>query len=104
MKINRAQALKRFTVEIEFDDGLIATVDLSNLAGKGVFAVWAAPGAFEDCTVGSGGELMWRCGVDLCADALYLKATGKRLSEVCGPDSETKNSGGCLAHQEHEHA
>jgi hypothetical protein len=81
-KIAKARALGGFRVALRFDDGDEATVDLSDLAGRGVFAAWSVPGEFERLTIGSAGELTWPCGVDLCPDALYLQGTGRSVSEV----------------------
>jgi len=64
------------------DDGVSGTVDLSDLAGKGVFALWRDRSAFEQVRVGSSGELVWGGQIDLCPDALCLKATGKKAEEV----------------------
>jgi hypothetical protein len=57
-------------------------VDLSHLAGKGVFGIWRDRRAFESVRIGSSGELVWSDQVDLCPDALYLKATGKRPEDL----------------------
>jgi hypothetical protein len=81
-RILTARPLGGFRVALEFDDDTVATVDLSDLAGRGVFAAWTVPGTFERLAVGSAGELTWTCGVDLCPDALYLRATGKTVSEL----------------------
>ncbi len=81
-KIVRVRAAGDFRVELRFDDGVEGTVDLSDLAGRGVFAAWSTPGEFEKVTAGNGDELVWSCGVDLCADALYLRATGKNPSDL----------------------
>jgi hypothetical protein len=81
-RIAAARPLDGFRVALRFDDGTEATVDLSDLAGRGVFAAWTAPGAFQNLVIGSAGELAWACGVDLCPDALYLRATGQRAGEV----------------------
>jgi len=82
MRIKTVRPLGRYRLELEFSDGTSGQVDLGHLAGSGVFAAWEAPGAFEDVSVGSGGEASWNCGVDLCADALYLRLTGKRAEDL----------------------
>ena len=62
-------------------------VDLSHLAGKGVFAVWDKEGVFAEVTLGPHGAIEWPGDVDLCPDALYLRLTGKQPEEVfAGPD------------------
>jgi len=57
-------------------------VDLSDLVGKGVFALWSDHHAFEQVRIGSFGELAWGDQIDLCPDSLYLKVTGKNPEEV----------------------
>jgi hypothetical protein len=81
-KIVKVKALPNYTLELEFDDGLSGTVDLSSLAGKGVFAFWREENTFEQVRIGSAGELIWSDRVDLCPDALYFKMTGKKPEEV----------------------
>jgi hypothetical protein len=81
-KITHVEVLQAYRLELTFDDGTSGTVDLSDLAGKGVFACWNDRAAFAQVRVGSSGELVWGNQVDLCPDALYLKATGKKPEEV----------------------
>ncbi|MBN2494934.1 MAG: DUF2442 domain-containing protein [Deltaproteobacteria bacterium] len=82
MRLTQVKAAKRYTLELEFDDGVCGVVDLGDLAGKGVFKAWEEAGAFESVEIGSGGEVNWPCGVDLCADALYLRLTGKSVEDI----------------------
>lgn len=82
MRIVAVRPEARYRVWLSFDDGTEGVVDLGDLAGKGVFAAWGSGDAFEGVTVGSGGELAWACGVDLCADALYLRLTGKSPEDI----------------------
>lgn len=57
-------------------------VDLSHLAGRGVFRAWDTPGAFEAVHISPDGSVSWGGGLDLCPDALYLRLTGKSPEEV----------------------
>lgn len=57
-------------------------VDLSDLVGKGVFAVWEDDREFQKVHVGPGGEIGWSEEIDLCPDAVYLKLTGKKPEEL----------------------
>lgn len=82
MKITGIQPAGRYRLRVEFDDGVAGIVDLSDLSGRGVFNAWETPGAFESVGIGSGGEAIWDCGVDYCADAMYLRLTGKSVEEV----------------------
>jgi hypothetical protein len=81
-RISKVKALQEFRLELEFDDGVSGTVDLSGLVGKGVFALWCDPRAFEQFRIGSSGELAWGDQIDLCPDALYLKVTRKTPEDL----------------------
>jgi hypothetical protein len=81
-RISKVKVLPDYHLELEFDDGVSGTVDLSEAVGKGVFAVWRDPLVFEQVRIGSSGELVWGEQVDLCPDALYLKVTGKKPEDI----------------------
>ena len=81
-RISKVKVLPKYRLELEFDDGICGTVDLSEHVGKGVFALWRDPLVFEDVRIGSAGELVWGEKIDLCPDALYLKVTGKKPEDV----------------------
>ena len=81
-RLKKAKALEAFRVSLEFDDGKAGIVDLSHLAGKGVFRMWNDRKAFEAVTIGLAGELRWGDQIDLCPDSLYLKVTGKSPEEI----------------------
>ena len=70
------RALSGFRLCLRYDNGVEGEVDLSDLAGRGVFALWDEPGAFECASIGPGGEIRWSDQVDLCPDALYMRMTG----------------------------
>jgi hypothetical protein len=81
-RISKVKVLPGYRLELEFDDGVSGIVDLSEAVGKGVFALWCDPLAFEQVRIGSSGELTWGEKVDLCPDALYLKITGKEPEDL----------------------
>ncbi len=81
-KITQVEVLPGYRLQSTFDDGSAGAVDLSDLAGKGVFTCWSDTAAFAQVRVGSFGELVWGDQVDLCPDSLYLKVTGKEPEEV----------------------
>jgi hypothetical protein len=81
-KITKVRVLNDYRLELEFDDGVEGMVNLVELVGKGVFALWRDRQAFEQVRIGSSGELVWGEQVDLCPDALYLKVTGKKPEDV----------------------
>lgn len=82
MKITAAKPLPNYRLELRFDDGVAGVVDLSTLVGRGVFVAWNTPGVFEQVTITDRGAVAWPGELDLCPDALYLQATGKRVDEV----------------------
>jgi len=81
-KITKVKALEDYRLELTFDDGVFGTVDLADLVGKGVFALWRDRHVFQQVRIGSSGELIWGDQVDLCPDSLYLKVTGKKPEEL----------------------
>jgi hypothetical protein len=81
-KVSKVKALQGYSLELEFDDGASGTVDLSDLAGKGVFTLWNDHSRFEQVRVGPSGEVVWGEEVDLCPDALYLRVTGKKPEDL----------------------
>jgi hypothetical protein len=74
--------LPGYRLDLTFDDGVSGIVDLSHLPGKGVFESWRDPSFFEQVRIGAQGELLWGDLIDLCPDALYLKATGKSPEDI----------------------
>jgi hypothetical protein len=81
-KITKIKVLEGYSLELTFDDGVSGTVNLSDLVGKGVFALWQDYDAFKKVCIGSSGELVWDEQVDLCPDSLYLKVTGKKPEDI----------------------
>ena len=82
MKIVHAKPLPDFRLEVAFDDGETGVVDLSHLAGRGVFEAWNMPDVFESVRVTEFGAVEWPGELDLCPDSLYLKMTGRLPIEL----------------------
>lgn len=81
-RIKEFKTLPKYQILIRFEDGVEGTVDLSHLAGHGIFAEWLEKGRFESVQIGASGELKWGENIDLCPDSLYLKITGKKPGEL----------------------
>jgi len=76
-RINEVKPLENFKVWLKFSDGTEGTVDLSELAGKGVFSVWEDPTIFQAVFVDSETHtIAWPGGIDLCPDSLYAEVSG----------------------------
>ncbi len=82
MKITAAKPLENYKLFLRFDDGVSGTVDLGDIAGRGVFGAWKRDGMFEQVRITELGALEWPGELDLCADALYLKLTSKQPEDV----------------------
>lgn len=82
MKLVKIEPKKQFHLFISFEDGVSGEVDLSTLAGKGVFAAWLEPGVFEQVELAEGGYPKWPGEIDLCPDSLYMQLTRKHPEEV----------------------
>ena len=67
--------LDNYRIWVKYSDGAEGIVDLTHLAGKGVFALWNDSQAFQDVHIGPSGEIAWSDEIDLCPDALYLRIT-----------------------------
>jgi hypothetical protein len=68
---------------VEFDDGEAGEVDLSHLAGRGVFAAWEDRTFFEKVRINPEYRAVtWENDLDLCPDSLYLRLTGKTPAAI----------------------
>lgn len=67
------EAREDFRVWVRFEDGLEGEVDLSDLAGKGVFKRWVDnPSEFAQVSVDpASGTIVWPGGLDVAPDRLY---------------------------------
>lgn len=86
------EPLKEYHLRVKFSDGIEGDVDLSDFAGKGVFALWNDYNQFEKVTIGSGGELVWNEQVDMDGLGIYLKLTGKKPEDVLPKLREISNA------------
>ena len=76
------KALPQYRIWLRYDDGVQGEVDLSDVAGRGVFQAWANPAVFGAVRLASHGAIEWSPDLDLCPDAMYLRLTGKAVEEV----------------------
>jgi uncharacterized protein DUF2442 len=82
LKPTLVRPLPNYCIYLEFSDGTKGEVDLSDLAGKGVFAIWNDYRFFQKVYIGSHREIKWNDDIELCSDSLYLKLTGKSPEEL----------------------
>ena len=76
------EARPNYRIYLEFSDGAKGEVDLSNLAGRGVFVAWQDSEFFEQVHIGNHREIKWNEELELCPDSLYLTLTERPVEEV----------------------
>jgi len=65
-------ALTGYRIKINFADGISGIVDLSHLAGKGVFKVWENDDFFSKVYINSESDaIAWNEELELCPNTLY---------------------------------
>lgn len=82
-KVVEVKPLEGFRLRVKFSDGTEGEANLSDIAGKGVFAKLKDGNYFNSVFVdGETHTVAWPGGLDLCPDSLYAEITGKELSSV----------------------
>jgi hypothetical protein len=76
------KALPKYRVWLRYSDGAEGEVDLSHLAGKGVFKLWNAYENFEKVYISDAGAIAWSDMVEICPDSAYMRLTGKQVDEM----------------------
>ena len=71
-----------YRIWLRYSDGAAGEVDLSELAGGGVFSVWDDRTCFEAVYLTEYGAITWSEELELCPDALYMRLTGKSVAAV----------------------
>ena len=71
-----------FRIWLRYSDGTAGEVDLSDVAGRGVFEKWNEPGFFKKVYITATGAIAWGDEIDLCPESLYIDLTGKSVEDV----------------------
>ena len=67
---------------VRYSDGPEGEIDLSHLAGHGVFTAWDDRIYFEKVHVTEHRSIAWDDQIELCPDALYMELTGLTVEEL----------------------
>ncbi|MBU6412483.1 MAG: DUF2442 domain-containing protein [Planctomycetes bacterium] len=79
-RIAECRAIGNYQLWLRFSTGQTGEVDLSHLAGRGVFASWLQSGVFESVRIDPiSGTVSWPGGIDLDPDVLLHKIIGTPL-------------------------
>lgn len=79
------KALPNFRIWLRYNDGVEGEVDLSDLAGRGVFAAWNDLTFFNSVRLGAHGAIEWSPEIDICPDSMHLRITGKSVEALASP-------------------
>ena len=82
MKLVELSPRENYGLFLRYEDGIEGVVDLSSLAGRGVFALWLKPRVFEQAKLSDAGVPEWPGELDLCSDTHYMQLTGKSTEEI----------------------
>jgi len=82
IKVEKAVPRDDFKLWLRFNDGVEGIADLSDLAGRGVMRAWDDRSVFDAVTITESGAIEWPGEIDICADSLYLRVTGKQPEQL----------------------
>jgi hypothetical protein len=71
-----------FRIWVRYADGASGELDLSHLAGRGVFKAWENRAFFESVHLSEMGGVAWSDAIELCPDALYMRLTGQPIESL----------------------
>jgi hypothetical protein len=76
------KAIEPYILWVEYSDGTSGKVDLSHLAGRGVFEYWNQIDNFNKVRIGKEtGALEWNDEIDICPDSVYLDLKQKTFED-----------------------
>ena len=76
------KALGRYRIWLSYSDGVSGEIDLSDVAGKGIFKAWDDPGLFQKVHIAPHQAIAWTEDIELCPQSLYLELTGKDWEDL----------------------
>jgi hypothetical protein len=76
------KARANYRIWIRYSDGSEGEVDVSHLAGHGVFKLWEDEEKWKNVRIADDGAIRWSEKIELCPDATYMKLTGKSPEEL----------------------
>ena len=85
------EARDGFKIWVRFDDGVSGELDLSHLAGKGMFKAWDDSEFFKGVYVDEGHAIAWSEEFDICPDSAYMRIAGLTFEEMFPDFVKTAN-------------
>ena len=71
-----------YRIWLRYADGSAGEIDLSHLAGRGVFEAWKNRAFFEMIHIAPPGATAWGEDIELCPDALYIQLTKQAFDDL----------------------
>ena len=85
-RVVKIAPLPKYRLQVEFDDGVAGTIDLSGELTGEVFELLRDKAVFRQATVDEFGAVCWPNGPDLAPDAMYGELTGTPVSQSRPPE------------------
>jgi hypothetical protein len=84
MKVLEVKYLSDYTISIKFEHGIVGTIQLNDLVGKGIFKVLQDKSEFAKVYT-NGNSIAWSNELEIDAIAIYSELTGKNFGEILNP-------------------
>lgn len=85
MKLQEVTYQSDYTIQVKFTDGVIGSVDLTDLVEKGIFQVLKDKEKFSK-PYSTGYSIAWSEELEIDAATVYAEITGKHIEEVINPN------------------
>jgi hypothetical protein len=79
-RVIKVVALPQYRLRVEFDDGVVGTIDLSGELDGEVFRPLRDEAIFRQVMIDEFGAVCWPSGPDLASDAMHSQLTGELAS------------------------
>lgn len=85
MKLQEVTYQSDYTIQVKFTDGVVGSVDLTDLVEKGIFQVLKDKDKFSK-PYSTGFSIAWSEELEIDAATVYAEITGKHIEEVINPN------------------
>jgi len=73
-KLIEVKALEKYKIRVKYKDGSEGKVDLSDVAGQGIFKFWDIENNFEKIYINSETDgIAWSDELEICPDTIYYE-------------------------------
>jgi len=70
----KVKALEKYLIWLKYDDGTEGTVDISDVAGKGIFKIWDKNNNFSNAYINKETDgIAWSDEVEIDPETVYLQ-------------------------------